>query len=265
MTSILGWKDILRPIRDGYRHLFPAPDTGPTPEEREGQRQLDRLKGFAYFDTIAQLETWIEADSDPLQRSNTPLLPRNQRKTDGEAKAPVLICHDYSGNYREYEAVQSASVDEESYTCEYLQYVNTFIYFSHKLVCVPPPTWTNCLHRNGVKVLGTILVEPQTKDAERLLQHTTSSVGSHIGLHFPLAKKLADIAKHYGFDGWLVNIEKPFPNEYWNEQILSSFLEQLRKGLGPERELIWLVVHAFVANFSLMLLQALTYCTGTMH
>ena len=55
MAYLLGWKDVLRPIRDGYRHLFPAPDTGPTPEERRKQRALDRLKGFTYFDTFEQL------------------------------------------------------------------------------------------------------------------------------------------------------------------------------------------------------------------
>jgi len=240
MVSLLGWKDVLRPIRDGYRHLFPSPDTGPTPEERDRQRKLDRLKGFTYFDTIDQLKVWTEADSDPLQRANTPLLLRSKcSDMEKGSQADVLLCHDYSGNYHGYEAMQATGVDEESYTCEYLQFIDTFIYFSHKLVCVPPPSWTNLLHRNGVSVLGTLLVEPQSQGAEELLRSVDNSVDS--SPTYPMAEKLANIARHYGFDGWLINIEKPFPKDHWNCSVVEDFLRQLGHALGPDRRLIWCV------------------------
>jgi endo-beta-N-acetylglucosaminidase D len=236
MVSIVGWKDILRPIRDGYRHLFPTPDTGPTPEERRLQREKDRLNGFTYFDTFDQLDDWDLSESDPLQRANTPLLPRAIALDVGtEPKSSVLLCHDYAGNYHDYESVQGADLNEEMYACEYLLCVDTFVYFSHKLVCVPPPTWTNTLHRNGVKALGTILIEPQTTETERLLQHT----GSFGDVTFGVAKILADLAKHYGFDGYLVNIETTFPKESWSPAILQAFLAQLRIELGDDRCLVW--------------------------
>ncbi|KAI4911266.1 uncharacterized protein J4E92_010322 [Alternaria infectoria] len=236
MANLLGWKDILRPIRDGYRHLFPTPDTGPTPEERRHQRALDRLKGFAYFDTFEQLESWIEADSDPLQRANTPLLRATGGVQTEDHRTGVLLIHDYSGNYHDYESVQAVGVDKELYSCEYLQFVDTFVYFSHKLVCVPPPTWTNTLHRNGVEALGTFLIEPQTEGSERVLNHTTEESGDLI---FPMAKKLASIATHFGFDGWLINIEKPFPSHVWDPEVLGAFLRQLKTELGVDKRLIW--------------------------
>ncbi|KAF2744493.1 glycoside hydrolase family 85 protein [Sporormia fimetaria CBS 119925] len=227
-----GWKDVLRPIRNGFRDMFPSPDTGPTPEERAQQRALDRWKGFTYFDTFSELEEWNETDSDPLQRANTPLLRRTNRRFDGgEGTAKLAICHDYAGNYHDYEASQGAGVDEESYSCEYLQFVDCFIYFSHKLVCVPPPSWVNTLHRNGVKAIGTLLVERQTPGTEQLLHQIAGC--------FPVAEKLARLADHYGFDGWLMNIEKPFPKEQWDAQTLQSFLKQLKEMLGKERTLIW--------------------------
>ncbi|KAF1844534.1 glycoside hydrolase family 85 protein [Cucurbitaria berberidis CBS 394.84] len=236
MANLLGWKDILRPIRDGYRHLFPAPDTGPTPEERRQQREKDRLQGFTYFNTFHQLETWTRFESDPLQRANTPLLRRRSiERKDDTAKADVLLIHDYGGNYHTYESFQGIGIEEEMYTCEYLQYVDTFIYFSHKLVCVPPPTWTNTLHRNGVLSLGTILIEPQTESSGRLLQHTKDSSG----MVFPMVKILSDIAQHYGFDGWLLNVEKPFPKADWNSEILEMFICHLRGALGIGTRLIW--------------------------
>ncbi|EMD87582.1 glycoside hydrolase family 85 protein [Bipolaris maydis C5] len=236
MAYLLGWKDILRPIRDGYRHLFPAPDTGPTPEERRKQRDLDRLKGFAYFDTFDQLEAWTEDDCDSFQRANTPRIRTEDTSANDDLdKADVLLIHDYSGNYHDYESVQATGIDMELYSCEYLQFVDVFIYFSHKLVCVPPPTWTNTLHRNGVEVLGTLLVEPQTEGSERLLQHTRDGQN----MDFPLAKTLARIAVHYGFDGWLVNIEKRFPNDVWDPKVLEAFLCQLRAEMSGTMRLIW--------------------------
>jgi endo-beta-N-acetylglucosaminidase D len=238
MATLLGWKDILRPIRDGYRHYFPVPDSGPTPEERHKQRNLDQLKGFTYFDTFEQLDTWSEAESSPIQRANTPLLRRHLTDTEDHLdKAAILLVHDYAGNYHDYECIRNIGVGAELYACEYLQYVDTFVYFSHKLLCVPPPTWINALHRNGVRALGTLLIEPQTEGSERLLQHT---VGIN-GLVFPAVKKLIRIAEHYGFDGWLVNIEKPFPKADWDLNILLDFLRQLKGELKEDMRLIWFV------------------------
>lgn len=243
MPPLPGWKDVLRPIRDGYRHLFPTPDTGPTPEERARQRELDRLKGFAYFDTFEQVKSWTEEEADPVQRANTPLLSRSKVTRIGdEQKANVLICHDYAGNYHDYEASQGIGVDDFSDACEYLQFVDTFIYFSHKLVCVPPPTWTNTLHRNGVLSLGTLLIEPQTKDTESLLYSVQGSPGPNAKQTFLMAVKLADIARHFGFDGYLINIEKPFPNQSLDAKALEAFLQQLREELGPDRKVIWYVL-----------------------
>lgn len=231
--EIAGWKDVLRPIRDGFRHLFPSPDTGPAPEERARQRELDRLKGFCYFDTFEQLEAWHDTEVDPIQRANTPLLPRSaENKSFVGSGTKVLLCHDYAGNYHDYESSQGAGVGVKSYFCEHMQFVDTFIYFSHKLVCVPPASWVNTLHRNGVRALGTVLIEPQTGDAGRLLRHDSA-------FHFPLADTLASIAQCYGFEGWLINIEKPFENNTWDSRILEGFLEQLKQKLGPDRKLIW--------------------------
>ncbi|OCL10608.1 glycoside hydrolase family 85 protein [Glonium stellatum] len=237
--NTLGWKDILRPIRDGLRDRFPPPDNGPTPEERRKQRLLDSLKGFTYFDYFDQIEQWTAEASDPLQRANTPLLPRAQHTEDAQGKANVLLCHDFSGNYHDYESSQGIGVDEENYCCEYLQFVSTFIYFSHKLACVPPPSWTNTLHRNGVKVLGTFIVEPGTKEIERILNNSTIASPRGSRLHFPIASKLARIAHYYGFDGWLINIEKPFPKDSWDTYLLLCFLKQLKSDLGSKSRVVW--------------------------
>jgi hypothetical protein len=32
--------------------------------------------------------------------------------------------------------------------------IDTFIYFSHQLVTIPPPVWINSAHLHGTKILG---------------------------------------------------------------------------------------------------------------
>ena len=198
--------------------------------ERAEQRTRDALKGFTYFETFDELLAWTEDDVDPLQKSNTPLLQRAQSDCDHGAK--VMLIHDYQGGYNDYESSQGQVVSKEQYSCNYLQFVETFVYFSHRLVSVPPPTWTNTCHRNGVIVLGTFIVEPGSTDVECILQQDES--GS-----FWVARKLANMAKCYSFDGWLINIETAFPLLSWSAAKLEGFLRQLRAELGVNSRVVW--------------------------
>ena len=55
---------------------------------------------------------------------------------------------------------------------------------------------------------------------------------------YPLAHQLAAITTTYGFDGWLVNIEKTFPALRWSAERLTGFLEQLKSLVG-DGNVIW--------------------------
>lgn len=197
------------------------------------KRHLDRLRGFAYLETFDELRSWTEHDVDPLAVSNTPMLEREtllEPSLDKTAK--VLLIHDYKGGYNPYEACQGAATDNDMYSCEYLQHVETFVYFSHKLVTIPPSTWINTCHRNGVACLGTFIVEPGTKEVQSILEE--DGLGS-----FWVAHQLALIAEQYGFDGWLVNIEESFPLLPWSVDKMEGFLRQLRREVGVKHRVVW--------------------------
>ena len=214
--------------------LNPPTDTGPSREERRASRLRDVLKGFAYFDDFDGLMAWHPKDIDPVQQSNTPLLERSSARVHTQLLpyTEVLLCHDYSGGYRDYEGVRPPSLENEQYSCRYLQHIKLFVYFSHKLVCIPPPTWTNTMHRNGIKVLGTFIVEPQTCEIERLL---VCYDGEYL-----VANQLASMAHEFGFDGWLLNVEKEFPNNIGDlAQKMNLFILNLRHHLGEKGEVIW--------------------------
>ena len=88
------------------------------------------------------------------------------------------------------------------------------------------------MHRNGVKILGTFLVENDRSDIECVLDQDNGD--------FVIAKGLARMAYTYGFDGWLLNVESEFPPTTVDPaQRLSSFIRQLKRLLGPEKTVIW--------------------------
>ena len=229
------WKKIGRRIGKGLKDILnPPADTGPTKEERRAQRLRDVLKGFAYFDDFDELIAWHPRDVDPIQQSNTPLLERSATGVHDQSipHSSLLLCHDYSGGYHDYESVRPSPLKNEPYSCHYLQYIDVFVYFSHKLVCIPPSTWTNTMHRNGVKVLGTFMIEPQTTEVERMLVCFDGE--------YKVAMQLASMAQEFGFDGWLLNIEKDFPENVTDlTQRLNSFILNLRHHLGEKGQVVW--------------------------
>lgn len=126
----MGWKDILRPIRDGLRDNLPSKQPRRNPED-ENRRKEDVLKGFTYFDSFHEIDDWRPEQAYSFQRANTPLLLRPGSNVKGRAR--LTLIHDFSGGYHAYEDIHSPLTGRPSYSCEYLQAVDTFVYFSHKV------------------------------------------------------------------------------------------------------------------------------------
>jgi len=73
---------------------------------------------------------------------------------------------------------------------------------------------------------------------DRILTRNQTTGWNGMGWVYPLATQLTEMAKVYGFDGWLINIEKTFPIRSWNRDHLIGFLEQLKAGVG-DGNVIW--------------------------
>ena len=91
--------------------------------------------------------------------------------------------------------------DADFYTLRHWRCLDTFVYFSHRLVTIPPPGWANAAHTHGVRVLSTLITEWEAGAAHcRRLFGTPASAEA-------AAQQLAAIASHHGFEGWIINIE----------------------------------------------------------
>ncbi|PWW76812.1 Glycoside Hydrolase Family 85 protein [Tuber magnatum] len=151
----------------------------------------------------------------------------------------LLSCHDHKGGYHPSESAQGQfpAPSGPIYTAAHLHVIDTFVYFSHSLVSIPPSPWINTLHRNGIRVLGTFIVEHDAGSTalSRLLDK--GSEGEYI-----FATQLALIAETYGFDGWLMNIEASFPGEGFRPGELQTFLRELKSAVAelvPGGQVIW--------------------------
>lgn len=52
--------------------------------------------------------------------------------------------------------------DPDAYATWHWYLIDVFVYFSHSLVTLPPPCWTNTAHKRGVKVLYIFLELPRS-------------------------------------------------------------------------------------------------------
>jgi mannosyl-glycoprotein endo-beta-N-acetylglucosaminidase len=62
------------------------------------------------------------------------------------------------GGYLEDRYLQGGG-DAGGYFFRHFEKIDGFVYFSHKLVTIPPPGWTHAAHLHGVPVLGTFITE----------------------------------------------------------------------------------------------------------
>ena len=147
------------------------------------------------FKTLQAVLSW----KPRLDRLCVATVPLRDRDIVGTAPR-TIVCHDMMGGYLKDSYVQGHA-DIQDYYLYHWHYVDSFVYFSHNFVTIPPPTWTNAAHRNGCLSLGTIITEWQ--DGARLCDLLFESND----LVVKLAQHLVDIAEYYNFDGWLVNIE----------------------------------------------------------
>ena len=147
--------------------------------------------------TVEDLLAWRPSEEESrFCRSVQPLAP----KSSSSDRPRVLCCHDMRGGYLEDRFLQGGG-DGGGYVFRHWDKIDTFVYFSHNLVTVPPPGWTNAAHLHGVPILGTFITEwaEGTASCEKFLANDA------VCEHF--AHQLASLAAFLGFDGWVINIE----------------------------------------------------------
>uniref|UniRef100_A0A1B6M7N1 Cytosolic endo-beta-N-acetylglucosaminidase TIM barrel domain-containing protein n=1 Tax=Graphocephala atropunctata TaxID=36148 RepID=A0A1B6M7N1_9HEMI len=119
----------------------------------------------------------------------------------------TVFCHDFKGGYLE-DRFCNGSPNIDTYRFFNWAAIDLFIYFSHKLVTIPPQGWLNAGHTHGVPVLGTLITEWHEGEA------IWRGILTDIEKTNLFSQKLAEICAHYKFDGYLLNVENVIPKDF---------------------------------------------------
>ena len=147
------------------------------------------------FDTAKEILQWDPRSADPLTVSNVPLSRRV-----GAQDVRMLVGFDNGPwtYWPEFDASPQGGHRGNVYNFQYWQYVDAIYYYVHRLAAVPPVMWIDAAHRNGVKVYAAVTCDCDgcPDQFNELLQQPQAA-----------AQQLYLIAKTYGFDGWMFDVE----------------------------------------------------------
>eukprot|EP00002_Diphylleia_rotans_P028042 TRINITY_DN5651_c0_g5_i1.p1 TRINITY_DN5651_c0_g5~~TRINITY_DN5651_c0_g5_i1.p1 ORF type:complete len:987 (-),score=194.36 TRINITY_DN5651_c0_g5_i1:169-3129(-) len=191
--------------------------------------------------SIQAIEGWTA--SDPI---NKPTIALQQRQQNHNG-IKVIHCHDMRGGYVDDDdpnGVNHANI----YNFKYWQFVDTFIYFSHHRLSIPPLSWIHAAHKNGVRIMGTYITEWDEGEKETVellcgfcLQESESSTdGAKKSKVDAVIEKLVEIAEYYKLDGWFLNIENKITQDL--VEGMKAFVGKLTKAMkskNPEWTVIW--------------------------
>ncbi|KAJ7499715.1 glycosyl hydrolase family 85-domain-containing protein [Mycena latifolia] len=199
----------------------------------------------AYFKSLEELDVWASAPRAALDVLK--YYPRPGPSSSSSDRGKLLVCHDYKGGYTE-------SPFSIGYTFNFWYAADIFIYFSHHRVTVPPPGWITAAHRQGVKMLGTLIFEGNDEnDCLRLLvgRLPKSKTGParqpsdfrSLPLSPHYARVLAELAHERGFDGYLLNFECPLRGGIEQTRAVAAWItllvDEIKSKVGPHAEVVW--------------------------
>nr|TKS07667.1 hypothetical protein D5086_0000111330 [Populus alba] len=126
--------------------------------------------------------------------------------------------------------------DPDAYATRHWYLIDVFVYFSHSLVTLSPPCWTNTAHRRGVKKW----------DEGRLVRNKLLATMKSAPMN---AERLAELAVDLGFDGWLINMEVSLHKQQIpNLEEFVSHLTHAMHSLMPESLVIWVKAIVFLSR-----------------
>lgn len=197
-----------------------------------------------------QLLEW-EAETDPDFTFNVSKVPLAKR-VDKENLTPSNATQNKDTKVMAISIMNSSTsgnaprglnkVDCNTFT--YWQYVDKLVYWggsSGEGIIVPPsPDVTDLAHKNGVPVLGTVFF-PQNAHGGKI-EWLDTFLQSRDGKTFPMADKLIEVAKLYGFDGWFINQEtegdKEEPLTEEHAKSMAAFIKYFKEQ-APQLEIVY--------------------------
>eukprot|EP00842_Homolaphlyctis_polyrhiza_P000036 jgi/Hompol1/1032/HPOL_005498-RA len=187
--------------------------------------------------SLTELAAWSLETADPFMRCAVAKRPRPSSRPKPLPPA-VAVCHDMAGGYKEDQNVQGNNGRSSIYSIQYWQFIDSFIYFAHERLSIPPPSWSAAAHRNGVDVYATFITEWTGNIEENMKliygpQYHPDLPSTSYRFSPFFADKMVELAKHCSFEGWFINIEAPLPAAS-HAPVFEQFLRYLTNKMHKE-------------------------------
>ncbi|GHI87007.1 endo-beta-N-acetylglucosaminidase [Streptomyces xanthophaeus] len=226
-----------------------APATAP-PDGSAAPADLAPYASYWYPDSLPEgvpgpgivwrsLKDW-RPGADPDLAHNTATVPLAPRFTPvpphpgaraGQARISSLVSFGpTAGN------PSQGSATADSYALTHWAYIDELVFWGGSsgegIVLAPNAPVTDAAHRNGVRVMGNVFLPPVPYGGD--LRWTRDLVQKDAAGRFPIADKLVQVARTYGFDGWFVNAETDGGDSVLAGR-MREFLRALRAAGEPHR------------------------------
>lgn len=194
-----------------------------TPDGNEAKFEMEWEKSEYYLPG----ETWTKTNKSWDALLSTPLTKDNQ------SRPKTLVCHDMMGGYLQDRFIDGC--DEDGYHFRHWNQIDTFVYFSHHFVTIPPPGWVAAARTHGVQMLGTIITE---WDSGKAMLEEILSDAEKLNKFVNVCVKIASC---HGFHGWLLNIENPVQPELIPGllKLVETLTGAIKRELGGRGAVLW--------------------------
>lgn len=172
-------------------------------------------KNLAYNKSTVSLKKRISSDN--LKASN------DTQNKQTKIVALMAINSSTSGNLSRGNNTFGGNSISQRMPFDYWQYIDTMVYWGGSMgegTVVPPSADViDEAHLNGVPILGNVFIPDATQWSDSNNYEKPTGIDSAVGKlidtmlardsdgDYPFAKKLVEVAKTYGFDGWFFNAE----------------------------------------------------------
>ena len=184
----------------------------------------------------------------PLQERNKPFKP-TQANPDLDANAQIMLMQGdygnvfsdgmmynntfgyYTLNYWQYvdysspwHGAMSATTPEDLYNRDFEDSTDRGWekrYFEFGVLNIPNPAYTNAAHKNGVKSIACIYFDQHYRQGQTINELFVQDENGK----FPVAEKLIEMAKYFGYDGYFFNAEEAVEERFQESKKL--FLKTL--------------------------------------
>ena len=209
-----------------------------------GQEGSVKNQPFSSYWFVSDLLNW-DPSIDPHAPFNTSEIPLRNRFVDKETQIRPELKNDPSimaliashpTSFHPSQGFQSI----KHYSFPYWQYVDHMIQWggssNEGIIVAPSKPWIDAAHLNGVETYGTVFFPPNVYGGKEDWVKEFLSKGE--ADDFPLADKLIEVARLYGFDGWFINQETHGLSQK-EAQLMRDFLAYYQRKSAGKEQIVW--------------------------